>query len=155
MPALVGPGVVGRQMSGVLPPVESLFSKPPGIGLHVKHAGSIPDDSLKRRCSRPASPCLRGLVYAPASPPGPGHRRAAARRPGHRSAPASRLGPSHPRSCSYGDLLADVDAGGGEDVAPDSDLPADADGDGDVCTDGDAVATRDWYVPVNDGALAE
>ena len=60
-----------------------------------------------------------------------------------------------PRSCSYGDLLADVDAGGGEDEAPDSDVPADADGDGDARTDGEAVAVGDWYVPVNDGALAE
>ena len=48
-----------------------------------------------------------------------------------------------------------MDAGGGEDEAPDSDVLADADGDGDVRTDGEAVAVGDWYVPVNDGALAE
>lgn len=60
-----------------------------------------------------------------------------------------------PRSCSYGDLFARVGAGGGEDEAPDSDVLADADGAGDVRTDGEAVAVGDWYVPVNDDALAK
>ena len=152
----MGPGVVGRQMSGVLPPVESLFSEPPGIGLHVKHARSIPDHSLKRRCSRPAPPGLRGFIYAPASPPGPGRRKPVLEGPGIDPLPPV-VSDLHPRSCGYGDLLADVDAGGDEDEAPDGDVLADADGDGvgDVRTDGEAAAVGDWYVPVNDRALAE
>jgi hypothetical protein len=87
------------------------------------------------------------------------------------AAPASRSGPSHPGS--YGDLLGDADAGGGdedEDEAPDGDVLGDADADGDedvrtdgeavtvgdvdVPTDGDAADVGDWYVPTNDGVLA-
>jgi hypothetical protein len=74
----------------------------------------------------------------------------------------------HTGGCRYGELLADADAGAGEDEAPDGDVLADADADGDgevrtdaeavavgdVGTDGEAVAVGDWYVPVDDGAAA-
>jgi hypothetical protein len=95
------------------------------------------------------------------------------RSPGIESAPTGAHQPFTSRRRSYGDLLADVDADGDEDEASDGEVLADDDADDDddayvrtdgeavavgtvdVRTDGEAIAVGDWYVPVNDGALAE